>query len=105
MNDESMKERFSASVDADLLVAARRAVADGLAPSLSAWVNTAMRHQVETDARLRAMDEWIAAYEAEHGVISDDEIAAAERWVAERTIRWWDDDRRAASSGAQPGRQ
>lgn len=75
----TLKRRLSASVDADLLDAGRTAVSAGEATSLSAWVNDALRRQAAHDARLRALDEFLAAYEAEHGVLTDDEIAAAVR--------------------------
>ena len=81
-----MKERFSASADAALLAAGRRAVADGLAPSFSAWVNAALEQQVAVDERLRRMDELIAAFEARHGEITDDDVEAARAWEAERRI-------------------
>ncbi len=75
----TVKRRLSASVDADLLDAGRAAVSAGEAASLSAWVNEALRRQAAHDARLRALDEFLAAYEAEHGVLTDDEIADALR--------------------------
>lgn len=72
----SVKARLSASVDAELLEAGQRAVDAGEAESVSAWVNDALTRQVAHDRRMRAMDELIAEYEAEHGVITDEEIAA-----------------------------
>lgn len=74
-----IKQRLSASVDAELLAAGRAAVAAGEAANLSAWVSAALRRQADHDARLRALDEFLAAYEAEHGAFTDDEIAAASR--------------------------
>jgi len=41
----TIRERFSATVEAELLVAGRAALADGRAGSLSAWVNGALRRQ------------------------------------------------------------
>lgn len=73
------KRRLSASVDADLFVAAERAVAEGRAENISAWVNAAMRQKIEHDQRMRALDELLAAYESKHGVITDEEISAATR--------------------------
>jgi Arc/MetJ-type ribon-helix-helix transcriptional regulator len=73
------KLRLSASVDADLVATGREVVAAGRAESISAWVNEALRAQVERDRRLAAMDEFIAAFEADHGEITDTEIAAAAR--------------------------
>ena len=73
------KHRLSASVEADLVAAAEQAVSEGLAESVSAWVNLAMRRQVEHDRRLRALDDFIAAHEAAHGVITAEEIDSAVR--------------------------
>ena len=73
------KLRLSASVDASLFAAAERAVAEGRAENVSAWVNAAMRRQVEHDLRMHALADFVAAYEAKHGVITEPEIAAATR--------------------------
>ena len=73
------KHRLSASVDAELFVAAERAVSEGLAENVSAWVNAAMRRQVEHDERMRALDAFLAEYEAKNGVITDEEIVLASR--------------------------
>ena len=73
------KERLSASVDADLVAVAHDAVAQGRAESVSAWVNDALRLKADRDRRLGAMDVFIAAYEAEHGEISEEEMAEAAR--------------------------
>jgi hypothetical protein len=87
MYDECMtKQRLSASVDSRLLAAGRDAVASGIAPNLSAWVNEALRRQADHDQRMRSMGDFIAAYEAEHGVISDQDMLNAERWSADRTV-------------------
>ena len=80
------KHRLSASVDADLLAAGHAAVAAGTADNLSAWVNDALRRQSEHDARLTALGDLIAEYEAEHGCITDAEIADATRWARERAL-------------------
>lgn len=82
----TVKQRLSASVDADLLEAGRAAVAAGEAGNLSEWVNDALRKQAEHDRRLRAAGEFIAAYEAEHGTIIDDEIDEAWRRARARAI-------------------
>lgn len=68
------KQRLSASVDAVLLSAAQLAVEEGRANSVSAWVNDALRLKVEHDQRLQALDAFIAAYEAEHGFITEEEM-------------------------------
>ena len=67
----SGKQRLSASVDADLMAAAQDAVTHGRAGSMSAWVNDALRLKADQDRRLQALDEFLAAYEAEHGPISE----------------------------------
>ncbi|MGH8884852.1 MAG: hypothetical protein ACRDYX_06705 [Egibacteraceae bacterium] len=54
-------------------------MADGRIENLSAWVNEALRRQVEHDRRMRALDEFLAAYEAEHGEITDEEMRDATR--------------------------
>ena len=81
-----MKERLSASVDTHLIEAAESAVAAGRAPTLSAWISEAMRRQIDHDRRMEALDEFLSAYESEHGVITEGEIAEAERWARERAV-------------------
>jgi len=73
------KQRLSASVDADLMQAGQEAVAEGRAESMSAWVNDALRLKADHDRRMRALDEFIAAYEAEHGEITEEDIRDAAR--------------------------
>ena len=80
------KQRLSASVDADLLRAAEQAVASGRAATVSAWINEALRAKVEHDRRLDAMAAFVAAYEAEHGVITDEEMRQARRSVMARAV-------------------
>jgi Arc/MetJ-type ribon-helix-helix transcriptional regulator len=75
----TQRERLSATVEAELLAAGRAAVAEGRAESVSAWVNDALRLKADHDRRLRALDDFLAAYEAEHGTITDDEIRQATR--------------------------
>ena len=75
----SGKQRLSASVDAELIAAAEDAVAQGRAATVSAWVNDALRLKLEHDRRLAAVDDFIAAYEAEHGEITADEMRMATR--------------------------
>jgi Arc/MetJ-type ribon-helix-helix transcriptional regulator len=82
----STKQRLSASVDAEVLAAAEAAVADGRAANISSWVNEALHRQAERDRRMRALDEFLRAYEAEHGRITDDEIRAATRSASTRAI-------------------
>ena len=81
------KQRLSASVDADLLRSAQTAVEEGRAPSVSAWVNDALRMKAEHDRRMQALDAFLASYEAEHGVITDTEMDdAARRARARATV-------------------
>ncbi|MBA3462300.1 MAG: hypothetical protein H0T46_20225 [Deltaproteobacteria bacterium] len=82
----SGKVRLSASVDADLLAAAERAVATGAAPNVSAWVTDALRMKVESDRKLAALGRFIAEYEAEHGVITDEEMEDARREARRRSV-------------------
>jgi hypothetical protein len=78
------KQRLSASVDSELVEAGHTAVAEGRAETLSAWVNDALRLQADHDRRMRALDEFLMAYEAEHGEISDEEMTEAARRVRAR---------------------
>ncbi len=80
------KRRISASVDADLIEAGQEIVAAGRASSLSAWVNSALRAEVDRDRRLEGLRGFIADYEAEHGEITQAEMAAASRAARERAI-------------------
>jgi Arc/MetJ-type ribon-helix-helix transcriptional regulator len=80
------KERLSASVDADLVAVAQEAVAQGRAESVSAWVNEALRLKVAHDQRLRALDEFMAAFEAEHGEITEAQMSAAARRARGRSV-------------------
>ncbi len=80
------KARLSATVDADLIAASQAAVAAGETESVSAWVNDALRLKIEHDRRLRGIDDFIAAYEAEYGEITDAEMDAAYRAARARAI-------------------
>ena len=82
----SGKERLSASVDAELVAAAQDAVAEGRADSVSAWVNEALRLKVDHDRRLRALDEFVVAFEAEHGQITEAEMREAARRARGRAV-------------------
>ena len=81
-----MKQRLSASVDAELVAVAQEAVAAGQVENVGAWVNEALRLKADHDRRLRAVDEFLAAYEAEHGKITDDEIRDAARSACGRAV-------------------
>jgi hypothetical protein len=80
------KARLSVTVDADLIAASQAAVAQGEAESVSAWVNDALCLKVEHDRRLRGIDDFIAAFEAEHGEISGAEMEAAYRASKARAV-------------------
>ena len=67
-----------------MLAAAKEAVAAGPGRSVSAWVNEAMRRQAEIESKLAAMARFIAAYEAEHGVITEEEMRDARRGLGAR---------------------
>lgn len=88
MYDDSMsaKRRLSASVDAELIAVAQEAVAAGQAESVSSWINDALRLKVGHDRRLRALDEFLASYEAEHGEITEDEMREAARRARSRAV-------------------
>ena len=73
------KARLTVSVDRALVQAGTEAVAAGHAESLSAWVNLALAERAAKDKRLRAMGDAIAAYEAEFGEISPEELVAQRR--------------------------
>lgn len=83
------RARLSATVDNDLLEAGREAVAEGRAPSLSAWVNESLQRQHDHDRRMRALDEFLEHYERAHGAITEREIADASRRLRARatTVR------------------
>lgn len=80
------KQRLSASVDAELIEAARAAVAAGRAENVSAWVNEALRRHVEYEGRVRALDAFLAAFEAEHGEITEEEMRNAARAARSRAV-------------------
>lgn len=81
------KDKLSVTVDQDVAAAARAAVSSGRAGSVSAWVNEALHRQVDHERRLSGLDRFLAAYEAEHGTITEDEMAEAVRTTrAEATV-------------------
>lgn len=62
-----------------MIEAAAAAVSRGRAGSVSAWVNDALRLKLEHDRRLAALADFVAAYEAEHGAITAQEMREATR--------------------------
>ncbi len=82
----STKQRLSASVDSGLLASAHAAVAAGRADSVSAWVNDALRRQLEHERRLAALAGYLTAYEAERGEIGEEEMLTAVRQAESRSV-------------------
>src|SRR5690348_6785650 len=80
------KRRLSASVDDDLIRAAEAAAKRGDVPTVSAWVNDAMRAKLEQEQRLRALASFVNDFEAEHGEISAAEMEQAARRVRARAV-------------------
>lgn len=97
------KRRLSASVDAALLAAVEEAVAEGWSASLSAWVNEALALKVDRDRRLRALDDFLAAYEVAHGEITEEEMQRAGRRARDRAVVVRGQPaKRSSSSGRRP---
>ena len=78
--------RLTVTVDPTLIQAGQDAVAAGRAESVSAWVNLAMAERAAKDRRLAAMAEAIAAYEANFGAISVEELSTQARADREAAI-------------------
>lgn len=68
------------------MAVAQQAVAQGRAESVSAWVNEALRLKVAHDQRLRALEEFVAAFETEHGEITEAEMREAARHARGRAV-------------------
>lgn len=73
------KERLTVTVDKDLIDAGNEALAAGRVDSLSGWVNMALAEHAARERRQRALAEAVAAYEAEFGEITPQELAAQQR--------------------------
>jgi Arc/MetJ-type ribon-helix-helix transcriptional regulator len=80
------KRRLSASVDDDLIRAAEAAAKRGDVPTVSAWVNDALRAKLEQEQRLRALASFVNSFEAEHGEISQAEMDQAARRARARAV-------------------
>ena len=78
-----------------MLEAAEQAVERGDADTVSAWVNDALRLKLESERRQQALAAFIAAYESEHGDITEEEMRAATRRARSRAVT-----ARAAGAGA-----
>jgi len=68
------KQRLTVTVDPELVAAGNRAVAEGTADSLSAWVNAALVERARRDEKLADLRAAIADYEQEFGEITTDEM-------------------------------
>ena len=73
------KSRLTVTVDPELVEAANRAVANGSADSLSAWVSAALTDRARRDEQLARLGDAIADYEAEFGEIATEEINRQQR--------------------------
>ena len=80
------KDRLTVTVDPALVRAANEVVARGRASSLSAWVNVAIADRLAYEDRLAALGDAIAAYEAQHGKFTEEELAAEARLDRKRRI-------------------
>ena len=80
------KQRVTVTLDPALVEAGNRAVAAGLADSLSGWVNAALAERTEREARLRALSAAVEDFETEFGEITGDEIAAQQRADREAAV-------------------
>jgi hypothetical protein len=63
-----------------------RYVARGRAESVCASVNEGLRLKAEHDQRLRALEEFVTAFEAEHGEITEAEMREAARRPRGRAV-------------------
>lgn len=69
------KQRITITVDETLLAEVSAAVSEGRSRSVSEWVGEAIAERRARDRRLAALDDLISGYEAEHGSITEEEIA------------------------------
>jgi hypothetical protein len=70
-------KKLSIALDSDVADAASRA-AERAGLSLSAWLNDAAENALAIERGLEAMREW----EAEHGAFTEEELAEADRMLA-----------------------
>lgn len=80
------KRRLTVTVDPELVEAANRAVANGSADSLSAWVSAALTDRARHDQQRARLGDSIADYEAEFGEITTEEIARQRRADREHAV-------------------
>ena len=77
---------MSVSVRPAWIEAAQTAVAGGQAPSVSAWVDDALRLKVEHERRLAALATFLESYEKTHRVITEGEVRDAARRARSRAV-------------------
>jgi uncharacterized protein YllA (UPF0747 family) len=77
---------MTVTVDSEVVEAGKRAVATGSADSISSWVNDALGERALKDHRLEAMAAAVAAYEAEFGTLTDEEVAMQRRLDHENAV-------------------
>ncbi|MHB8467383.1 MAG: hypothetical protein ACYDH6_06975 [Acidimicrobiales bacterium] len=80
------KQRVTVTLDPEVIRAANRAVAIGQAESVSEWINTRLGSKVDHERRMAALGEAIAAYEAEFGAFTPEELEESRRRMEERAI-------------------
>lgn len=73
------KQRLTVTVDPELVEAGQRAVAEGAAESVSAWVSAALEDRIQRDRRLEMLAAAVAEFEREFGEITAEEIAQQAR--------------------------
>lgn len=73
--ERMQKKRLTVTIDPALVKAGTMAVRRGLARSLSDWANAALEARAREDERAHAAARAAAAYEAEHGAFSDEELS------------------------------
>lgn len=80
------KLRMTVTVDRELVEAGNRAVARGMANSLSGWVDAALREKVERERALEHLREAVSDYESEFGEITGHEMARQQRADRENAV-------------------
>jgi hypothetical protein len=88
------KRRITITLDEELVIAGGEAVRAGRADALSGYISDALVQHQATERRLAGLAAAVAAFEAEHGAISEQEMADQER-----------QDRSAATVVRPPGRR
>jgi hypothetical protein len=81
-DDGMTVKKFTVSIPEELYEDLRRE-ARAQRTTVSSWVADAVEHQLG----LRAMDEGIAEYEAEHGLITEDELAETKAEIDAALVR------------------